>query len=972
MQVSAGGRSVTSDLNGFYNLSDVPVPSSGLLVLTYEKDGYATFQRTIPVAANETYSVTAKLLQYHYSEPVDATNEQNLVVGDPNNPGGNPLAQLSFPAGSLGSGNVTVNVAVGDPTTEEGRPTFPGDYMAASTQGGDADTPLESVVFTEITINDAAGNEITQVSEAVSVTLRLPDSLQSVYSAGDTIEWWSYDEVNGSWIREDADPATPDFVDDALVINQGSVLYAQAKVTHFTWWNVDAPMDQHACVCTIVVGTDDLPLAGEQLIAEGITYNGRSRPASTGADGRACVTVKRSSDSVTEQIRLFVESGSVKFHYDVIDSAEGDVGSNAIFTPTIEGSTIFNTGQCVDLANNIALRYDGRVTGQVTLKSTGAPVAGYLINSDFGPAATTNNDGNYELEVPLGVPVTLFAVGQVAQTVTVQDANTPQVVNFTIDNRNPVIDSVNRVPEGSVTNNQAVNLTAAAHDDDGDAVTFSWSADQGSFNTTSGSSVTWTAPAAGAGTATLTLTVADGNGGIATQNISIVYAGGVPSGNSLSFIFKDDVRGDQPVAGVVVALYNTDNVTIAQTKTSGVNGVVDFGDIGRSRASFTIVYELSTTFGSAGMIDSFMDMPAADNIVYYTEEDFGEETGTSVATVNYALSAAPANAGLTSIEPGLAWWSFPLNAGQLTNQTVLDGYLQDDGKLSLLAMVNSATNTDQLIGYGYLLDQTVTNGATYDIALDTAPVTTGWTTQPATNLNMIEIEAARGGIDYYSVGGIAEFFSGLGSSGNMPVATEFPADYYWVFGGAGTEASGFESSKLYNTLPQSVELPIPDYNFSNVVFNDASNTLSWNLSGSTSRDLVNINIEAFVIGAGEQFVNWSVVMSPLGTTWQVMQLPAPANTWIDTATMDNVVAAQIMAVDFDFLSGMDQTWQFFISGGSFDKTANQILTGWTMVPDQGVPAALTQAAASLRKTEPKASVEKKRNMTPGLSNLRRQ
>ena len=188
VEVSAGGQSATTDLNGFYELTEVPVPGDGLLVLTYEKEGYATFQRTVPVAANKTYSVTASLLAYHYSEQMDATVVQDLTVADPANPGGAPLAELSFPAGTLGSGDVTVNVAVGDPTTDEGRPTFPGDYMAASTQGGDADTPLESVVFTEITIHDANGNEITEVTEPVTITLRLPDALQTAYSAGDTID----------------------------------------------------------------------------------------------------------------------------------------------------------------------------------------------------------------------------------------------------------------------------------------------------------------------------------------------------------------------------------------------------------------------------------------------------------------------------------------------------------------------------------------------------------------------------------------------------------------------------------------------------------------------------------------------------------------------------------------------------------------------------------------------------------------
>lgn len=971
VEVSAGGRSTATDLNGYYELTDVPVPGDGLLVLTYEKEGYATFQRTIPVTADETHSVTARLLQFHYSEQVVADDEQNLDVENPGDPGGDPFAQLSFPAGSLGSGNVTINVAVGDPTTEEGRPTFPGDYMAATTQGSDADTPLESVVFTEITIHDANGDEITEVTEPVTVTLRLPDSLQSRYVAGETIEWWSYDEIDAIWIREDADPATPEMLDDAMVIDQGGVLYAQAKVTHFTWWNVDEPIDEHSCLCAIVVDDNDLPVAGAQLIAEGITYNGRSQPTATGVDGKGCVTVKRSTDTVTEQIRLFVEQGSVQFPYNVTDPVEGDVDTHGIFTPTIEGSTVANTGQCVDLGNNIALSYDGRITGRVTFEGTSVPVAGFVINSDFGATATTDSDGNYEINVPLDLPVTLFAVGQAATTVTVEDADTPVVANFEVANRDPVIDSLSRNPEGTVTNSQAVNLTATASDDDGDPITYSWSADQGSFNMTTGPSVTWTAPAAGAGTATLTLTVADDKGGETTQNIAIVYAGATPSGDSLSFVFKDNIRNDQAVADVVVALYNTDNTTIARTLTSGADGVVDFGDVGHSRATFTIAYESDEGLGDR-YIETFMEMQVADNIVYYTEgDDFDIDlfSGTQIATVNYSFSDVPANAGATAVQPnGFGSIDLSTDPGPLVDQSVLDSFLQDDGQMSMLALSFSAINPLILNSYGFLLDQTIVDGSTYDFTLNRTPVTTGWTTQPATDLYSVTVSGFRRGI-WYGLGGESIFSNpSIGDSGSLLVPTEFPVDYYWVFASVEGDSSGVDITKRYDTLPQSVEVPIPDYSFSDVVFNDANGTLSWTLSGTTSRDLAEVYIEAF---EQELPIEWTIVMAPDATSWQLMELPAPANTWIDTATLDNVIDVGVEVVDFDFLSGIDDTWQFFISGGSFLQTATQILTGWADVPDQEASLSVRSLTAT---DEGVANSQREQGsvLPRGLSKLRRQ
>ena len=977
VEVSAAGRSAMTDLNGYYELSGIPVPGDGMLVLTYEKEGYATFQRTIPVAPGESYSVAANLLPFHYSEQVSADVEQNLDVQDPNNPGGDALAQLSFPAGTLGSGDVRVNVAVGDPTTEEGRPTFPGDYMAATTQGGDIDTPLESVVFTEITVHDANGDEITEVSEPVTVTLRLPDSLQTSYVAGNTIEWWSYDEINGSWIREDADPATPETLDDALVIDQGGTLYAQAKVLHFTWWNVDRPMDQHACLCATVVDQDDVPLSGMQMIAEGVSYNGRSQPTNTDTDGVGCVTVKRSSDTVTELVRLFVESGSVQFPYDVTDAAEGDVATNDIFTPTVEGSTVYKSGECVTLNNNIALSYDGRVTGHVTFEGANVPVPGYVISTDFGASATTNSEGNYELNVPVGVPVTLFAVGQTAETVTVADAGTPEVVDFVIANRVPVIDNVSRAPEGSVGNNETVNLSVTAHDDDGDSLAYSWSTTQGSFNSTTTSSVIWTAPAAGAGTAILTVTVSDGKGGESDQEISIVYAGAT-SGDSLSFIFKDDYRREQPVEGVVVALYSTDNMTIAETLTSGVDGTVDFGDIGRNRASFTVAYESED--GYERFIDSFIEVEVFDDILYYTEEEgdsyYNPPVGTPVATVDYSLSDVPTtDAGWADIQPGDAGWSFSNNYGWLTNQPIYESYLQADGNLSPLATLNSASNSWLPIAYGFLLNQTVTDGASYDIALNRTPVVTGWNTQPATTLDWLEITAERSGVVYDLWASDYNNASALEDSGSILLPTEFPVDNYWVFAEVDGDASGSASDKRYNTLPQTLELPIPDYSFSNVIFDDVAGEFSWGVSGATPRDVVSIELSGY--SPQEEMITWSVIMDSSVTTWQVMALPSPADTWLDTTTWQNLFDVYVEVVDFDFVVGLDEAWQFFLTGGSFEHTASQSFYGWADVQGLIGPRALAadkqvELKALAAEPEKASPADRQRAKTGGFSRLRRQ
>ena len=100
--VSAQGKSTTTDNNGFYTLNDVTVPDSDRIVLTYEKDGYATYQRSVIVGDSSTYTVAANLIQHHFSEMIDPTTAQPVVqrrrrhlqfVGQV---GKKPLAGLEF------------------------------------------------------------------------------------------------------------------------------------------------------------------------------------------------------------------------------------------------------------------------------------------------------------------------------------------------------------------------------------------------------------------------------------------------------------------------------------------------------------------------------------------------------------------------------------------------------------------------------------------------------------------------------------------------------------------------------------------------------------------------------------------------------------------------------------------------------------------------------------------------------------
>ncbi len=76
-----------------------------------------------------------------------------------------------------------------------------------------------------------------------------------------------------------------------------------------------------------------------------------------------------------------------------------------------------------------------------------------------------------------------------------------------------------------------VNLSVTCTDPDGDAVTFTWCADGGAFDATSGAAVVWTAPnVTVTDTFTITVTADDGNSGLAQATVQIIVNPGSSSG----------------------------------------------------------------------------------------------------------------------------------------------------------------------------------------------------------------------------------------------------------------------------------------------------------------------------------------------------------------------------------------------------------------------------------------------------------
>lgn len=87
-------------------------------------------------------------------------------------------------------------------------------------------------------------------------------------------------------------------------------------------------------------------------------------------------------------------------------------------------------------------------------------------------------------------------------------------------NHDPIIGSISATPDGTVRPGDQIVLSISATDEDGDELTFSWSATAGTLSASTGDRVTWTAPS-GAATAAISVTCSDGQGGEDTKTKNV-------------------------------------------------------------------------------------------------------------------------------------------------------------------------------------------------------------------------------------------------------------------------------------------------------------------------------------------------------------------------------------------------------------------------------------------------------------------
>lgn len=409
---------VSSNGTGEYTLK-LNVDGPQTVVIAFRMDGYAPLYRTLDVAPGADIPLSVTLRE------MDALD---CAVGDTCNIAGNRLSITGLPVGFSGGARVF------NPVTESD--AFPGGFSDST------GALLLSGTFAVVELEDDLGDPISDLDAPVDLRMAFPQDTWSIVvdiTPGNSqidVPMYAFDESLGTWVAEgmgvleDADGALLLEADVALLKNgtYDGTVYARSSVNHFSYWNVDWPIESHTCITGTIVDENGDPAEGATVTVSGVTYGGTSTPQTVGPDGTFCVDVMKSEivgedvdqDGITnetQQVTIRV------FH-------EGQIYEGGTFdSPEAQGTC--SAGTCTDLGP-IPLSEATRLTttlctinGDVLLDNAGVPgatVTGWddsipqeIYDALCGtgaclPAGSADGTGAYTLIVPVlsGVRLTAF------------------------------------------------------------------------------------------------------------------------------------------------------------------------------------------------------------------------------------------------------------------------------------------------------------------------------------------------------------------------------------------------------------------------------------------------------------------------------------------------------------------------------------------------------------------------------------
>ncbi|MBL7741355.1 MAG: hypothetical protein JNK14_19175 [Chitinophagaceae bacterium] len=323
--VSSGTSTTTTDRYGSFVFSNINLSKANGYVKV-SKTGYFNGNRTFISKAGRIHTVRIKLLP-----KTNAGNFASASGGTINITGG---GKLVMPANAItdASGNAysgTVNVAMTwiNPTSGDLPDIIPGDLRGITTGGQERGLETFGMLGVELTGGTGQALKIA-TGKTAELTFPIPVSLQS--NAPATIDLWNFDEATGRWKQE------------GTATKNGTNYIAQ--VSHFSFWNCDAPFPLVE-VCMTIVNNDNIPLNNVQVRIK--RPNGSYGYGRTDSLGNLCGKVPKNEALV---LHILGQCHNVVYEQNIGPfSADASLGTITATIPP--ASSLVITGTLVNCSN---------------------------------------------------------------------------------------------------------------------------------------------------------------------------------------------------------------------------------------------------------------------------------------------------------------------------------------------------------------------------------------------------------------------------------------------------------------------------------------------------------------------------------------------------------------------------------------------------------------------------------------------
>lgn len=359
--VKIGSNQVNTDVNGVFILKNADVFEK-FAYIKVQKSGFIDGSRSIVPTQGMNQ---VKIMMIANAPVATVSSNQLSEVSLSNGTKINFDGFFEDQDGNAYSGAVSVFAYHLESSNSNLTNLMPGMLFAEAEDG--SPKVLQTFGMINVELKGSSGEKIKIANNhSAKISMKIDDT--QLATAANSIPLWHFDEENGYWKEE------------GEATRQGD--YYVGNVSHFSWWNCDAPFET-VTLCLKIVNENNEPLVGVQV---NLSFLGQanSRIAFSNNDGEICGLVP-ANEILTLEVLDFcgniVYSNSVgPFSTDTVLSSI-TIGSNLVSQSIVKGKLI----NCNDV----------EVTkGYVLFRHNNETILKYVTNGDF-EFSTFNCNSNF-------------------------------------------------------------------------------------------------------------------------------------------------------------------------------------------------------------------------------------------------------------------------------------------------------------------------------------------------------------------------------------------------------------------------------------------------------------------------------------------------------------------------------------------------------------------------------------------------